>query len=253
MFDEDMLRTLDNPRQQDVSKDAKFIADSLALEPGSRILDLACGTGVHAVELASRGHQLVGVDLSPTMLRLAKAYNDKRGQSVSFIEGDMRELNLEEVFDGICCWSSSFGFFDDATNLDVLQRVARALRPGGRLILDVANRDFVAANSPTMAWFEKPGAVCMDETRFDFATSRLMAKRMVMFDDGRSCEIDYDMRMYSKHELAQLLEILVAMARQLRVGRQIAGRLTVPDVLELGQFVRHGLLGLGQLAVELIS
>ena len=206
MYSEEMLRTLDNPRQKDVEQDTNFMLDSLELPAGSNILDLACGAGVHAVEIASRGYQVVGVDQSPVMLKLARGYNESRSQNVSFIESDMRKLNLEGVCDGIVCWSASFGYFDDATNEDVLRRLARALRPGGRLLLDVPNRDHIAAKSPSMAWFEKRGAVCMDETRFDFKTSRLMAKRMVMFDDGRSRELAYDMRLYALHEAQQLLQ-----------------------------------------------
>ena len=64
------------------------------------MLDLCSGTGVHAVELASRGYQMVAVDVSPTMMALAKQYAEKRGQQVNFVQGDMRQLELESVFDG---------------------------------------------------------------------------------------------------------------------------------------------------------
>ncbi|MBW2456462.1 MAG: methyltransferase domain-containing protein [Deltaproteobacteria bacterium] len=205
VFEDDLVRTQDNPRKKDVEQETLFIEKSLRLETGSRVLDLACGPGVHAVELASRGYQMVGVDLSSTMLALANDYNTKRGTAVSFIQGDMRKLNLEDVFDGIYCWSTSFGYFDEKANLEVLKRVARALRTGGRFSLDVINRDFVAPRSPSMAWFEKPGCVCMDEMKFDFYTSRMITKRMVMFEDGRSTELDMSIRMYTLHEMGKLL------------------------------------------------
>jgi SAM-dependent methyltransferase len=206
LFEEEMVRTLDNPRQKDVERETTFIEQSLRLPHGSRVLDLGCGHGVHAVELASRGYQVVAVDLSSTMLALAKQYNDKRGQQVSLVQGDMRQLELDSVFDGIYCWSTSFGYFEDAVNVNVLERIARALKPTGRLVLDVANRDFVAPRSPSMAWFEKQGCVCMDEVRFDFFTSRLVAKRMVMFDNGRAREIEYTIRLYTAHELGRMLQ-----------------------------------------------
>ncbi|RLB60008.1 MAG: hypothetical protein DRI90_14740 [Deltaproteobacteria bacterium] len=205
VFEDELVRTQDNPRKRDVEQETKFIEQSLRLERGSRVLDLACGPGVHAVELASRGYQMVGVDLSSTMLALANDYSAKRGTTVSFIQGDMRKLNLEDVFDGIYCWSSSFGYFDEAANLEVLKRVARALRTGGRFALDVTNRDFVAPRSPNMAWFEKPGCVCMDEMKFDFYTSRMITKRMVMFEEGRSTELEMSIRLYTLHELGKLL------------------------------------------------
>jgi ubiquinone/menaquinone biosynthesis C-methylase UbiE len=206
VFEDDLLRTMDNPKRKDVEKESSFIEKSLRLDRGSRLLDLCCGTGVHAVELASRGYQVVGVDLSNTMLNIAREYNDKRGTSVSFIQGDMRKLNLEGVFDGIYCWSMSFGYFDDQQNAEVLERVARALRPGGVFVLDVTNRDYVAPRAPSMAWFEKQGVVCMDEARFDFYSSRLITKRMVLFDTGRSCEIEMSIRLYTLTELGRLLQ-----------------------------------------------
>ena len=206
MFEDDLVRTLDNPRKRDVEKEATFIENTLRLDKGARVLDLACGTGVHAVELSARGYQVVGVDLSTTMLELAKNYNQQRGTAVSFIQGDMRQLNLEGVFDAIYCWSASFGFFDDPTNAKVLERVARALRPGGTFALDVPNRDYIAPRSPSMAWFEKPGCVCMDEMKFDFYSSRMTTKRMVLFEQGKSREIETNMRLYTLHELGRLLQ-----------------------------------------------
>ncbi|MEM1030151.1 MAG: methyltransferase domain-containing protein [Myxococcota bacterium] len=206
MFTGDLVRTLDNPRKLDVERETTFIAECLRQAKGARILDLACGNGVHAVELSSRGYQVVGVDYSDKMLDLARAYNNQRGTSVSFIQGDMRKLNLEGVFDGIYCWSSSFGYFDENTNANVLERIARAVRPGGTFALDVDNRDFVAPRAPQMAWFEKPGVVCMDEMRFDYYASRMMMRRMAIFEDQAPREIETNIRLYTLREIGRLLQ-----------------------------------------------
>lgn len=206
LFEDDMVRTLDNPKPSDAAKDVNFIEQSLNLAKGTRILDLCCGMGAQAVELASRGYQVVGVDMSPTMLSIGGEYNKTRGQAVSFVQGDMRQLNLDSVFDGIYCWQASFGYFDDISNVEVLERMARALRVGGRIVIDMQNRDFVAPRSPSMVWFERPGCVCMDEMRFDFFTSRVIVKRMVMFESGKSREIEYGIRLYTLHELGRLLQ-----------------------------------------------
>ncbi len=206
MFEGDLIRTLDNPRKLDVEKETSFIEQCLRLPKGSRVLDLACGNGVHAVELSSRGFQVVGVDYSDKMLDLARAYNNQRGTSVSFIQGDMRKLNLEGVFDGIYCWSSSFGYFDESTNANVLERIARAVRPGGTFALDMDNRDFVAPRAPQMAWFEKPGVVCMDEMRFDYYSSRMITRRMAIFEDQAPREIETTIRLYTLREIGRLLQ-----------------------------------------------
>jgi len=205
LFEAEFLKTFDNPNSKDVAKEADFIEQSLRLKKGARILDLACGSGVHAVELASRGYQVVGVDYSGAMLNIAQAHCKQRGQVVSFVQGDMRQLNLESVFDGIYCWHTSFGYFDDKSNAAVLERIARALRPGGMFALDTQNRDFVAPRSPSMIWFENAGCVCMDEMKFDFFISRMVVKRMAMFDTGKSKEIEYSIRLYGLSELGRLL------------------------------------------------
>ncbi len=205
MFDQDFIRTLDRPSADFVSREVDFIERSLRLEKGAGILDLGSGMGQHAVAMAARGYNVVAVDLSPDMLALAAEHAKQQGQLVNFVKGDMRKLDLDSVFDGIYCWSASFGYFDDKTNTSVLERVHRALRRGGMFALDVTNRDFVAPRSPTMVWFEHPGCVCMDEMRFDFFSSRLIVKRMVMFDNGRSRELEYSIRLYGLHELGRLL------------------------------------------------
>jgi hypothetical protein len=87
----------------------------------------------------------------------------------------------------------------------VLQRAFRALRQGGMLLLDVTNRDYVAPRSPSLVWFEGDGCVCMDEMHVDFFSSRLRVKRTAMFEDGRTRELDYSIRLYALHELGKML------------------------------------------------
>jgi SAM-dependent methyltransferase len=205
LFGDDYARTMDRLEAKHVRKDADFIEESLALEKGAVILDLACGAGQHAVELASRGYSVVGYDLSLSMLARAADEAQERGQKLNFLQGDMREMAFEETFDGIYCWGTSFGYFDEDKNVDVLARAHRALRQGGMLLLDVANRDYVAPRLPSLVWFEGEGCVCMDETYFDYFTSRLRVKRTAMFDDGKSREIDYSIRLYALHELGSML------------------------------------------------
>ena len=188
-----------------IRREATFIAESLGIEPGGVVLDLACGTGRHAIELASRGYSMVGLDLSVAMLAQAADEAQSRGQRLNFLQGDMREMGFEDMFDGVYCWSTSFGYFEDDRNLAVAQRIHRSLRRGGMLLLDVVNRDFVAPRQPTLVWFEGEGCVCIDDTVVDFFSSRLRVKRTVMLDDGRTREVDYSIRLYGLHELGQLL------------------------------------------------
>ena len=205
LFGDDFLRTMDRLTDRQVKAETNFIEESLAVQKGGIILDLACGTGQHAVEMASRGYNVVGYDLSVAMLARAADEAHDRAQKLNFLQGDMRDMGFEEMFDGVYCWSTSFGYFDDEKNQLVASRIHRSLRKGGMLLLDLANRDFVTQRQPSLVWFEGEGCVCMDEMRVDFITSRLKVKRMVMLEDGRTREMDYSIRLYTLHELGRML------------------------------------------------
>lgn len=205
LFSEDFIRTMDRVDPNVVRRETNFIEERLGMEKGAVILDLACGPGMHAVEMASRGYSVVGYDLSLAMLARASDEAQDRGQKLNFLQGDMREMAFEETFDAVYSWSTSFGYFEEDKNADVLVRIHRALRTGGLLLLDVVNRDYVTGRQPSLVWFEGEGCVCMDEMSVDFFTSRLKVKRTVMFEDGRSRELDYSIRIYGLHEMGKLL------------------------------------------------
>jgi SAM-dependent methyltransferase len=205
MFSEEFLRAIPilSPRQ--LEREVNFIEESLNVAHGGQMLDLACGAGQHAVELAARGYDLVGFDLSQSQLDWASGLALERNQRLQFTNGDMRELSYQESFDAIYSWNTSFGFFEEDKNLDVAQRIFRALRPGGRFLLDVINRDFVVEQQPGQTWFEGDGCVCIDDVTLDFITSRMRVKRTLMLTNGKNRECTYSLRIYGLHELGKLL------------------------------------------------
>ncbi|MBM4362355.1 MAG: class I SAM-dependent methyltransferase, partial [Deltaproteobacteria bacterium] len=205
LFGEDYTRGFPPPTPELVRRDVTFIEESLGVAKGAVVLDLACGGGHHAVELSSRGYGVVGLDLSVLQLAMAGELAQARGQKLNFLQADMREVSFEEVFDGVYCWNTSFGYFEEDRNAAVAARIFRALRPGGSLLLDVVNRDFVIQHQPSQVWFEGDACVCMDDMSVDFITSRLKVKRTMILDDGRTKECAYSIRLYSLHELGKLL------------------------------------------------
>jgi SAM-dependent methyltransferase len=205
LFNDDYLRTCERLTDEQVAREVDFVEDSLGIERGGAVLDLACGTGRHAVDLARRGYEVVGFDLSLAMLARAGDEAQDREAKLNFVQGDMREMSFDEQFDGVFCWNTSFGYFEEEKNALVIDRIHRSLRAGGLFLLDVVNRDFLIRQSPSLCWFEGDGCVCMDEMSVDFITSRMKVKRTMMLDDGRSREIEYSMRVYSLHELGKIL------------------------------------------------
>lgn len=205
VFSEDFVRAERRLTQSETARECDFIVESLGLHPGGVVLDVACGSGAHAVELASRGFSVVGFDLSLHQLALAGEYAQERKQKINFLQGDVREMGFESVFDAVLCWNTSFGYFEEDKNALVAERMFHALRPEGTLLLDVANRDFVSARQPSQNWFNGDACVCMDDSNVDYITSRLRVKRSVILDDGRTRECSYSIRLFSLHELGKLL------------------------------------------------
>jgi SAM-dependent methyltransferase len=204
-FNDDYLRTVRTPSAAQVARQCDFLEYSLGLQKGATILDVGCGLGLQAVELASRGYLVVGFDLSLPMLSRAADEAQDREIKMNFLHGDMREMTFDGSFDAVICLGTTFGYFDDDTNRQVLERMKRALKPQGLLLLDTVNRDFVVQGQPNLVWFEGDGCVCMEETQFNYISSRLHVKRTVILDDGRQRENEYGIRLYPLHEIGQLM------------------------------------------------
>jgi SAM-dependent methyltransferase len=120
---------------QGTAQEVPFIVEALDLEPGQRVLDVGCGPGRHAVELARLGMQVTGVDVSPRFLEIAARAAREAGVSASFFEVDARRMPFEDEFDAvISICQGAFGLMGGDDDL-VLRRMAQAVRPSGKLLL----------------------------------------------------------------------------------------------------------------------
>jgi SAM-dependent methyltransferase len=205
VFDEDFLRTLPFMTPEQTAREAAFIREALALPKAGEVLDVACGYGRHALELAQQGFRVTGLDLSLPLLIRAADDAQRRGLTVNFVHADMREMSFGNQFDGAYCALSSFGYFDEETNLRVATAICRALKPGGRFLLDIINRDYIVSDLPSRVWWEGDGCVVLEEVDFNYHTSRVLVRRSVAFGNGRQSEQEISMRAYSLHEVGKLL------------------------------------------------
>jgi SAM-dependent methyltransferase len=206
-FLEDTLRAEDTPRQCD------FLESALRLQPASRVLDLGCGHGRHAIELASRGHHVLGVDLIAGFLQIAAREAEARGVEVGLVQADMRAFTAEAAFDAVVCLFDAFGFFTDDDDRRVLANALSALVPGGHLLLDLRPRE-VLARLPASSVLDKGnGDLMIDRHHFDVESGRLVDRRTTI-RAGKVREVAFSVRLYSFTELRSILR---------DVGFEVAG------------------------------
>jgi SAM-dependent methyltransferase len=156
-----------------------FVLQSLRPPEGARILDLPCGYGRHAALLARRGFHVVGVDLSPAMLAEARR-RFTEGPRLSFRLGDMRRVSFRAEFDAVINLYTSFGYFTPAQNQAVLRRMARALRPGGRLLVDHRDPAY-DADLPRRSWYRTGRKrFVLEERHFDRRTKITDSTQLVV-------------------------------------------------------------------------
>lgn len=121
-----------------------------AVRPVQSILDLGCGTGRHSVELARRGYEIVGVDLSEGMLEQARQRSISDGVKASFVLGDIRNVQLGRRFDAVLSMFAVVGYqTSDADLKATFENVRRHLEPGGLFVFDVWYAPAVQAVGPS--------------------------------------------------------------------------------------------------------
>lgn len=195
-------------KQENTQAEAALLVEALGLKAGEKVLDVACGTGRHAVELAARGIEVTGIDFNETALRAARRKATARGVEVDFVRQDMRCLGYREQFDAAYCFWTSFGYFEDESHdFVVARRIAEALKPGGRFLLEgMATETLLPIFEPRRTeWLDAARTrQVQQETHFDCETGRV-EEDWTFIENGRRQSCHSSLRLYSYRELCDLL------------------------------------------------
>ena len=180
-------------------EEADCLRRMLRIRRGHRVLDAPCGAGRVAFHLAKRGVEVVGIDLRQAFIDRAERRFRRDGVKADLRCTDLRAIEFENEFDAIYNWFYSFGYFPNGENAEVVKRFSRALRPGGRLLIDLLNRERILRNF-------RPAEV-RDGVRFrskwDRGRERLIVQRVV--DGIAEEESRSSQRLYTPSQMRNLL------------------------------------------------
>lgn len=186
--------------------EADFIQKILKLAPGTKVLDVPCGEGRLSIELASRGYQVVGVDITLPFLDDARRKAKERQLDIVLEHRDMRDLIWEEEFDGAFCFWGSFGYFDDKGNVDFLKAVHRSLKSGSKFLVDTHVTETILPKLlQERAWSRKGDIIVLEERRYDYRYGRTETE-FILMREGKTFKKSTVIRLYTYRELSQLLE-----------------------------------------------
>jgi SAM-dependent methyltransferase len=179
-------------------------------EGGERILDLACGTGRHSLELVRRGFSGVGVEIGEELVEIARRDAETQGLEAGFVQADLRELDYEAEFDIVLNLNDgAVGYFEsDEENHRTFEVISRALRAGGKNLVQVPNVLYARAHLPQRSWIPSSTMVELVEHRWN-KKDRYMEGAMIPVKFGEPLEnldkrIEFRQRLYTVDELREL-------------------------------------------------
>jgi SAM-dependent methyltransferase len=179
---------------------------ALAGPRGTAALDLCCGPGRCAIELAKGGFSVTGVDRTEFLLKKARERAEGEGVPVEWVQTDMRDFVRPGAFDLVLNMFTSFGYFDDkGEDLAVLANLFESLRPGGVLLIDVMGKERLArVMQPTTSEVLPDGSMLVQRHEIFDDWTRI-GNEWTVIRDGRSQTFTFHLTVYSGQELRDRL------------------------------------------------
>ncbi|MBE7560099.1 class I SAM-dependent methyltransferase [bacterium] len=190
------------------NREAAFALTLLGGVPEGPVLDLCCGAGRHSHALAAAGCRVVGLDLSPWLLSEARSFVASPGGRLSLVRGDMRSLPFSRAFSGVFNFFTSFGYFDDEENREVLREIARVLLPGGFFLLDYMNAPAVIAGLVPCSERETELGKVVESRTYDPESRRIEKDLYVYRSEGEMEAYHESVRAYTCEEMLSLLSVV---------------------------------------------
>jgi ubiquinone/menaquinone biosynthesis C-methylase UbiE len=188
--------------KKEARKLINLVRQNINLKPDAQIIDLCCGQGRHAHILAELGYHVVGVDLSKTLLEVAKFKHSSSGKA-KFVQSDMRLLPFNHSFDLLLNLFTSFGYFDsDIENQCVFTQFRRVLKNDGWFVFDYINDKHVRDNL-VESQNEKIGNIMIELKRY--ISHERVQKKITMTQDRRKSIFYESVKMYPPDKIEEMM------------------------------------------------
>lgn len=189
-----------------------FLIKTLELTGTERILDLACGFGRHSLELARRGFEVVGVDITKVYVEDAIKHAELENLPARFIHADIREVDFKDEFDVVLNMADgAVGYLEnEAENLKIFDVIAKALRQGGKHVMDIMSADYADTHFPCDLWDMGQNGLTLSKFEWD-KESKIMLYGQNDFAYGKVLTVPHfenadPIRLYHKKEIEQIME-----------------------------------------------
>lgn len=185
--------------------EAERVMRLLALPAGGRLLDACCGVGRHAVEFASRGLSVTGVDQMAEYLEAARETAEAESVEVEFLQGDLRSFSRMNFFDAAVSMYVSIGYFEEEKDeVRVFRNIHDSLKAGGAFLVDTIGKEVLRRQFDRRVMYREDGIFVISNCRVEEDYSRLW-NRWILYDDAGRHEYTFSHRVFSAAELTGLL------------------------------------------------
>jgi len=199
-------------RSSKIKKHINWIQKTVLAGNPSQVLDLGCGPGLYAAELATLGHTVRGIDFSPASIDYAINHAPER---CTFTLGDIRTTDFGTGYDLVMFIFGEFNVFKPKDAALILQKAYAALKPGGRLLLEPSTFDNIydIGNQPSM-WYSSEGGLfaegphlCLMENFWDEELSAA-TERYFIVDPATGSVVPYasSSQAYEEEDFVEILE-----------------------------------------------